>query len=227
MRVASTGMLLLCCATSSVTGFAPRAAARHHTTGRRRRAALQAIDTSTALQAIDSFYRTSPIEAATLTCGVKAAASDSISQRREADLPFCFTRNRVFMIYGALYQGAAQHVIYNELYPRVFGSDPAVSTVLHKVLFDQLVHAPFLALPTIYLLKAAVFEYPLREGLQRYVADARRDLLWKYWLLWTPVQCATFSVVPEHLRIPFIAAVSFVWLIILSSLSSREDAESA
>jgi hypothetical protein len=48
--------------------------------------------------------------------------------------------------------------------------------------------------------------------------------LWKYWAIWTPTQCITFSIVPEHLRIPFIAAVSFGWLILLSSITSRGDA---
>jgi len=39
------------------------------------------------------------------------------------------------------------------------------------------------------------------------------------------VQCLTFGVVPPHWRIPFIALVSFFWLIVLSSISSRRDAE--
>ena len=54
-------------------------------------------------------------------------------------------------------------------------------------------------------------------------ADAKRDLLTKYWLLWTPVQFATFGVVPPQYRIAFIAVVSFFWLIVLSTISSRDD----
>jgi len=55
----------------------------------------------------------------------------------------------------------------------------------------------------------------------RYISDARGELLWKYWAIWTPAQCLTFSVVPEHLRTPFVALVSFFWLMILSVISSR------
>ena len=74
------------------------------------------------------------------------------------------------------------------------------------------------------MLKAAVFETPLRDGLDKYVQDAKGDLLWKYWAIWTPAQFFTFGVVPEHLRIPWVALVSFFWLIILSNISSRSDA---
>ena len=105
----------------------------------------------------------------------------------------------------------------------LFGIGEDVTTVASKVLFDQLVLTPFLCLPAAYLFKAVAFSYPVREGLRRYVADARRDLLLKYWALWTPVQCLTFGVIAPQWRIPFIALVSFFWLVILSSISSRDD----
>ena len=97
-------------------------------------------------------------------------------------------------------------------------------TVAVKVLFDQLVLTPFLCLPIAYLVKAAVFERPLRSGIEHYIADAKKDLLWKYWAVWTPTQCLTFSIVPIHLRIPFIAVVSFFWLIVLSNITNRPKA---
>ena len=43
--------------------------------------------------------------------------------------------------------------------------------------------------------------------------------------IWGPVQCLTFGVVPEHLRIAFIAVVSFFWLIIFSSLTAKSQKE--
>lgn len=185
------------------------------------------------LAAVDSFYQTQPIQAAFVTCGVKASLSDTISQRsvervcsrtgQVTEHRFCFSRNGAFILYGAIYQGVTQHFIYNDIYPMIFGSGTDASTVAAIVVFDQLVHAPLLALPVAYLVKAAVFKYPFSEGLERYLADAQHDLLWKYWALWTPVQCLTFSVVPAHLRIPFIAVVSFFWLILLSNISSRPE----
>jgi len=65
--------------------------------------------------------------------------------------------------------------------------------------------------------------YSAKEAFRRYVDDIRNHgLLTKYWLLWGPVQCLTFSIVPEHFRVTFIAAVSFFWLIILSSIASKK-----
>jgi len=195
------------------------------------RAAAAKLQTLDLLSAVDSFYQTAPYQAAFLTCGVKASLSDTISQKtvekvqsstgEVSEHRFCFSRNFAFILYGGLYQGVTQHVIFNEIYPAVFGSGTDLQTVAVKVLFDQLVLTPFLCLPIAYLVKAAVFQYPLQEGLDKYVMDAKKDLLWKYWAIWTPTQCLTFSVVPEHLRIPFIAMVSFFWLIILSNITSR------
>lgn len=90
------------------------------------------------------------------------------------------------------------------------------------MLFDQLFLMPFSALPVCYLVKAAVFRSSLRQGFKYYIRDAKKGLIFKAWALWVPTQCVTFTVVPEHLRIAFIAMVSFFWLIILSNISGRD-----
>ena len=105
---------------------------------------------------------------------------------------------------------------------------PKTSAAFNRqVLTDQFVLTPLVCLPVAYVFKAVAFRYGVNEGLRRYLADAQRDLLLKYWLIWGPVQCLTFSVVPAQWRIPFIACVSFVWTFILSSISSRDDAKRA
>lgn len=134
-------------------------------------------------------------------------------------------RTFAFLLYGGLYQGCAQHFIYNECFPAWFGVGVDFFTVAAKVLFDQFVLTPLLCLPACYLFKALAFKYSLREGIERYLADAKRDLLFKYWLFWFPVQSLTFSIVPVVWRIPFIALCSFFWLILLSTISSRADNE--
>jgi protein Mpv17 len=138
--------------------------------------------------------------------------------------PFVWRRTGAFFFYGGLYQGCVQHFIFNHLFPVWFGESTGLLTVASKVLVDQFILTPFLCLPAAYLAKAIAFNYPLNEGLRRYAADARKDLLIKYWTIWGPVQCLTFSVVPPQWRIAFIAFVSFFWLIILSTISSRDDA---
>ena len=57
-------------------------------------------------------------------------------------------------------------------------------------------------------------------GLHAYVYDVRyQHLLLKYWALWIPVQSMTFSVIPPHYRVAFVACVSFVWVFVLSTMA--------
>lgn len=195
-----------------------------------------------ALVAVDTFYQSFPYVAAFLTCGIKASAADAVAQSRQskggqeeedsieestssaltAKNPFELPRNIAFLLYGAVYQGVTQEYVYNHLYPVWFGSGTAPLTVLSKVAFDLLVQTPLFTLPIAYLIKSIIFQYSPKEALTRYIDDIQHHgLLKKYFYLWGPVQCLTFSVVPEHLRVSFIACVSFFWLIILSSISTR------
>lgn len=133
-----------------------------------------------------------------------------------------FKRNLAFVLYGGLYQGCCQEFIYNNIFPAWFGTGISTKTVLTKVLFDLGVLTPLLCLPLAYLVKALIFQYTFKEGIRLYLEDvSEHGLLRKYWMIWFPVQCLTFGVVPQHYRIAFIALISFFWLIILSSISGR------
>ncbi|GAX22614.1 hypothetical protein FisN_14Hu247 [Fistulifera solaris] len=189
---------------------------------------------SEAFLTVENFYITSPYVAAAITCGVKASAADFVAQKRQirkreevtgsVKSTFQSARNVAFLIYGALYQGMAQEFIYNDLYPMWFGTSSMPLTVLKKTVFDVFVQTPLLTLPIAYFFKAIVFQHSPREAIRRYVEDVtKKGLLQKYVLLWAPVQCLTFSVIPPHLRISFIAFVSFFWLIIFSSVSGKRQ----
>lgn len=212
-----------------------------------------------AAAAVDNFYKTAPIESAFLTCGIKGSLADAFAQRLDdekkstqaqdvsnaaiptargdADLAdtseshFNTPRNLAYVIYGGMYTGIAQHFIYNELFPHVFGHDPTAMTVFLEVVANALLVGPLLGLPAAYLTKALVLhpsDNPISEGLRRYAEDVQlKGLLLKYWALWVPVQTLTFSVVPEHLRISFMAAVSFFWFVILSTVSAEGQDEAS
>lgn len=146
----------------------------------------------------------------------------------EETTTFNASRNLAYVIYGGLYTGIAQHFIYNEIFPQVFGNDPTPITVLSEVAANALFVGPMLGLPVAYLTKALVIHptdgNPLAEGLKRYAEDVQiKGLLLKYWALWVPVQAVTFAYVPEHLRITFMAFVSFFWFVILSVVSAEEE----
>lgn len=42
------------------------------------------------------------------------------------------------------------------------------------------------------------------------------DSLKALWSVWVPAQLVNFAFVPRHLRVPYVAAVSFGWTVILS-----------
>lgn len=196
---------------------------------------------------VDALWKMNPYAAAGVVCGIKACAADLVAQQRQIRMHAAAAvadhtpslqqseqtrqprniqtldarRNLAFLIYGVLYQGIGQEVIYNHLYPILFGSGTDMTTVFRKVIFDLCIQTTFLTLPIAYYSKSVVFGRPFKVAMQQYVDDVKhKGLLTKYFLLWGPVQSLTFSVIPEHFRITFIASVSFFWVIILSSLSS-------
>ena len=104
----------------------------------------------------------------------------------------------------------------------MFGAKTDLTTVVQKVFFDLFFQSTVVTLPVAYWSKSVALGQTFRQAMVRYVDDVKNNgLLKKYWGLWGPVQGATFGIVPEHLRIPFIASISFFWVIILSCLSSR------
>lgn len=49
--------------------------------------------------------------------------------------------------------GICQSVMFNEVFPIIFGEGTDMQTVLSKVLCDSLVITPFICLPVAYLVK--------------------------------------------------------------------------
>lgn len=208
---------------------------------------------SPALSAIDSFYHTQPYISAFLTCSVKASAADLVAQTRarattpttsdswteeaaaENDVEhhsdsssFDLKRTLAFLLYGGFYQGMGQEYIYNTIFPSLFGNQATLQSVLMQVGLDTAVLAPFVCLPMVYMLKSGINGMTLPEGLQKYVSHIHEQaLLLKYWAIWVPVQCLTFSVIPAHWRIAFVACVSFFWVCILSTISSTSSESSS
>jgi protein Mpv17 len=200
----------------------------------RPKAGLSAVlETNALLSALDAFYQTQPYAAAFVTCSIKASAADLVAQQKPAenedkDESFDGKRNVGLMLYGGLYQGMCQQFIYSEWYPSLFGDSTSIFTTLEQVFMDMAVLAPFVCLPLAYLSKGFCKDgrVGLVEGLERYLNHVQEEgLLFRFWSIWIPVQCVTFSIVPMHLRIPFIAFISFFWLMLLSQISSQAAAQ--
>jgi hypothetical protein len=185
------------------------------------------------MSTIDSFYKNQRYTSAFVTGAVKGVAADLVAQsstkthrsseeklRGGAEVAvrsFDLKRNVAFLLYGGIYQGMGLEYIYNTLMPNLFGESIAL-----KVLFTMFVVSPFLTLPAAYLFKALVFSTSATAALRQYWHDiVHKGLLKTYWKIWIPVQTLAFAFVPEHLRISFIAAISFGWMILFSTISSK------
>mmetsp|Transcript_26754 Transcript_26754/g.62852 ORF Transcript_26754/g.62852 Transcript_26754/m.62852 type:complete len:293 (+) Transcript_26754:245-1123(+) len=197
-------------------------------------AAVGSVIPSGSLASINSFFKYYPLIASFLICAFKASSADIFAQlmsfktsvaprqsRVRRSMPFSIKRNLALLCYGGIYQGCAQQLIYNNLFLALFGAGTDYRTVLMKVSFDMLLIQPILSLPIAYLIKAPIFGHSVSDSIRKYLEDVRKKkLLQTCWMVWTPTQIVSFTVVPPHLRISFMACVSFFWIILFSTLTS-------
>ena len=194
---------------------------------------------SVILSGLNSFYISYPLLSAVTTCSVKGCLADCIAQRRNngaaedgdnKESPttpaksnkFSFRRNAAYILYGGGILGVFCDLMYNFVYPFLFGGLEGIVNVTAIVVFDNMVTAPLLWLPPVYFVKAILYGESLKSGVQKYSNDVKQNgLLNQYWAVWFPAQIFNFSLVPAHLRIAFMAGISFGWMIILSCISSN------
>ena len=76
-------------------------------------------------------------------------------------------QNFSFVLYGGLYQGVAQFVIFNQIFPVIFGKGTNVVTMASKVAFDNAFVSPLVCLSVAYFVKSVVFRFMLEEARER------------------------------------------------------------
>ena len=192
------------------------------------------VEVGGILGGINAFYLSYPFISAVTTCSVKGCLADFIAQKRNSadgdndetkptKEPFSFRRNAAYILYGGGILGVFCDIMYNYAYPFLFGGLDGIVQLIAIVTFDNFVTAPLLWLPPVYFVRAILYGDPLKSGFRKYIDDIKlRGLLTKYWTIWWPAQIVNFSLVPAHLRIAFMAGVSFFWLIILSCVSNSK-----
>ncbi|PNW87251.1 hypothetical protein CHLRE_02g115150v5 [Chlamydomonas reinhardtii] len=168
-----------------------------------------------------------PMLTGVVTTVVKTSAADLFAQkvvegRDEVD----WRRHGMFVMFGFGYLGCWQYYLYNNLFVRWCA--PITRAVGHmgsapvKVFIDQCIHHPLLYFPCFYSLKGLVEGKPLEESFADY-----KEHLWDnckaLWMIWVPAQMVNFTVVPLHLRIPFVAGVSFAWTVVISVMRGAMD----
>jgi len=186
---------------------------------------------------IASVIQRRPLASAMVVAGVKTSSADILVQTafqgrdiRTVD----WQRSAFFGAFGSLYLGGFLHFLYVRCYQTwfplssKFASLPIACKMRHRaglkqlcqqVGFDQFIHIPFIYFPVFYILKDAMENKDLlsapSNGLSKYGINIVDDNI-AQWILWIPGTIVNFAFCPLWLRVPFTAAVSFVWTGILS-----------
>eukprot|EP00501_MAST-03F_sp_TOSAG23-6_P001826 GSMAST32.ASY1.ANO1.1904.1 assembled CDS len=156
------------------------------------------------------------------TCFIKGSLSDGVAQIAVEKL-FSFRRNLAFAFFSGVYLGCGQHFIYNVAFTRIFGSAQTMKVAFQKVAADLFVHTPLIYLPLYYAFQqTVVFGGTPMQGLRRFYGQVVPTML-NYAKIWPVVHFFNFTVTPPELRIAVVACVSFVWLVIVSTISHQQQ----
>ena len=175
------------------------------------------------------FYQAYPLQASIATCGLNSALADTISQLRSwkeaggGSFNFESRRSLSSVVYGALCLGVGSNLMYTKLLPALCPGS-GIGAIVSQACLDNFLCAPLLWLPPAYMIKALFNRQSVMESLKNYVKDVREGkLLMRYWSVWLPAQGITFGMVPKHLRVVSTAIFSFIWFLILTSLSAKKN----
>lgn len=168
-----------------------------------------------------------PVATGVWTSGLKTSAADAFAQkvlegREELD----WKRHATFCTFGFLYLGGFQYWLYNVKFTQWCG--PITSRFGHKAsapiktFIDQAIHHPFMYFPTFYAIKASVAGKPMSYAVDKYKSEIWTSVK-TLWTVWVPLQLINFAFVPRHLRVPYVAGVSFGWTMILSVMQGKFD----
>ena len=138
----------------------------------------------------------------------------------------------MFTAFGFLYVGAAQHALFNHLFPRLLPglAKRSLSSVVAASLLDNFVHMPFAYLPVFYCIREVAHSdtsslpQAVSDGLGFYREHFAEDVGLQA-LIFMPVQMANFRFNPPHLRVPTVVAAGVVWISLLSLLRGDRSKE--
>jgi len=176
-----------------------------------------------AISRINAFFKQRPLLVSLVGNTVKTAGADIftqtyIEQKKEIDMK----RLSIFTTFGFAYLGGWQHFLFNKLFVRcekmmtVAKLKPLTQSAV-LTFMDLGIHTPFMYYPCFYSIKSHLEGQSLEQTVATYKKNIKSDLI-AMWQIWLPTQMFNFTFVPLHLRMPFIASVSFGWTVILSMM---------
>ncbi len=184
------------------------------------------------LHALNAVAQRHPLKTSLWFTAAKAGLADAVTQTMIEQRP-CVDPQRVatFTLFGFAYQGGVQYWMCNVLWERLFPGSGFVP-VAQKILATNLISDPVFFFPTFYTMRAALAKprdaihapySVVRTALSQYRERCFED--WRNtWAVWFPGHVITYGVMPMHLRMPWIATLSFGYLCILSYTRGDKEA---
>mmetsp|Transcript_26433 Transcript_26433/g.74382 ORF Transcript_26433/g.74382 Transcript_26433/m.74382 type:complete len:298 (+) Transcript_26433:93-986(+) len=195
------------------------------------------------MAAVLAFPKAQPFAFNIAIATVKTSIADiitqvAIEQKEQID----WTRNGVFVVFGAVYLGGFQYWLQVNMFSKWFPNmarfanqsfsakirDTAgLIDTAKQVLFDVFIHLPLMYFPAFYAVKESVMGSSwspvdwVRDGVTKYYNNFRKDFTAMF-CLWAPADCIIFAV-PLWLRLPVRHIVSLGWTSYLSFLRGSKD----
>jgi protein Mpv17 len=172
---------------------------------------------------LNNNVRKHPVAYSVAITGIKAGLADLLVQvYGSAKERVSARRLATFVLTGAVYQGLFQYWLFNVVFVSWFPGDTLRATA-QKVLAANLLADPLCFFPFFYILNEALSRAPgqvfrvatVSAALGKYYQNCLFD--WRNsWCIWLPGHAVTYGVMPPHLRMPWIATVSFGYISLLS-----------
>jgi protein Mpv17 len=170
------------------------------------------------VQQVEGFLKKNPFASAVAITTVNAVIADLLTQLVFQPMPWNPKRSLLFAAFGFLYQGCAQYALVNHGWERLFPGN-SKKNVISKICGMNLLSDPLLFMPTFYIFKETLTSgftmATIKAALLSYKGNCLLD--WRNsWLIWFPGHAVTYGVMAKHNRIPWIAFLSFFYMVILS-----------
>ncbi|CEM19612.1 unnamed protein product [Vitrella brassicaformis CCMP3155] len=177
---------------------------------------------------LNSLFSANPLASGVITAGCIIGAGDLTSQfliekRKKWD----DTRTRAMVIFGCLYSGGFQTLLWVYGYGRFFAWLPLTAgnhtrQAVGKTLVDNFIHTPLIYLPTFYITQTLLRGGSMGEAAAK-LEQEWFDTVLVAWKVWIPFQALNFYFTPPHLLVPANLCAAYLWNTALAFMANRRE----
>ena len=131
-----------------------------------------------------------------------------------------YKRLQFYCIWGLLYNGVFTYRLHSKMYPYLYGSMNFQKRTLASWVTDMTFKPVLFTLPVFYssrdiICNNGVSVEQIKGSLMTYYNNLKMDIT-NSWMIWGPAHIFTFTIVPIHLKVPWICFVNFIWGLLIS-----------